>query len=138
MRPTSGNSAVRLGATGDTLIAAGVRASRGDGVVTTPRRACCATGPEQLEVLVVSERTPGAEIRLEALRRAEQLVSNNQVDGHDLIFLVGGSILGRLDESEQAAEDVLSAGDDQQDVIDGPRALRPRYLRADELLREAA
>jgi hypothetical protein len=66
------------------------------------------------------------------------MASNGQLVGGEVTFLVGGSVMGQLDDSAEAAEDVLSAGDDPQDVIDGPLALRPSYLRADVLLQDAA
>lgn len=138
MRPRTGESAVLAQATGDALVAAGVLASRSEGRVRAGRPACCDIGDETVDVLVVRQRTPAADVQREAARRAEQMASNGQLVGDEVTFLVGGSVMGRLDESAEAAADVLSAGDDPQDVIDGPRALRPRYLRADILLQEAA
>jgi hypothetical protein len=138
MRPKTGESAMLAQATGDALVAAGVLASRSQGAVRACRPACCDIGDETVDVLVVRERTPASDVQREASRRAEQMASNGQLVGGEVTFLVGGSVMGRLDESDQAADDVLSAGDDPQDVIDGPRALRPRYLRADVLLQEAA
>lgn len=138
VRPVTGESAVLAQATGDALVALGVLASRVEGTVRACRPACCATGDENVDVLVVRERTPAADVQREAVRRAEQMASNGQLASNEVTFLVGGSVLGRLDESEQAADDVLSPGDDPEDVIDGPRALRPRFLRANALLQEVA
>lgn len=138
MRPKTGESAVFAQAVGDALIAAGVLASRTEDAVSACRPGCCAIGDVPVDIIVLRERTPASDVQREAARRAEQMSSNGQLAGDEVTFLVGGSVMGRLDESDQAAEDVLSAGDDPQDVIDGPRAFRPRYLRADVLLQEAA
>ncbi len=138
MRPRTGESAVLAPATNNALMAAGVLASRVADDVRTERPACCAMGAQTIEVLVVQDGTPASDVQREALRRAEQMASNGQLIGTDVTFLVGGSLIGRLDESDEATEDVVSGGDDPQDVVDGPRAIRPRYLRADDLLQEAA
>jgi hypothetical protein len=135
MGSIAGVSAVRAPATGDAVLAAGVLASRSDGLVTAPRPACCEVDGKRIEVLTMRDRMVASDVQREARRRAQQLRSSRDVNEAELHFLVGGTVLGRL---EQEALDLIAGEADPLDVIDGPFAARITYLSAPELLQDAA
>lgn len=140
MTPKMGESVVLSPATQDAVIATGVLASKSQDAVRVVRPACCAVGDREVDILVAEENATAQEIEREALRRAETLKSNNQIEAEDSPeFMVVGTVLGPLDSSDESSpRDVAGDKQDALDIIDGPRVVRPRYLDATPLLREAA
>lgn len=138
MRPATGESAVLSPTTTSTLVAAGVLAATGRDEVGVPRRACLIIGQDIVEVLIADEGTAASEVQQEALLRAEQLANDNQLRDDQPLFLVGGTVMGLFHDSGDGTPDVVSGVEDPADVIDGPRALRPRYIRVTSVLEEAA
>lgn len=137
MRPETGSSAIRATNTGDVVLAAGVLASQVDAAVDTPRPACCSIGDDVYELLAPRERAPASEVQREARRRAEALSGGSQLAGRNLCFVVGGTVLGPLDNADSAGTDLLSTAD-SSDLIDGPSATQFTFRRASELLQAAA
>lgn len=138
MRPATGISAVRAPAAGDVVMAAGIVASEAGEPVAIPRPACCHIGDEEIEVLVLRERAFAADVQREARRRAEELATTSQLPATGLRFLVGGTVVGRLDDAAEETGDVVGGRPDRLELIDGPAAVRLDYLRASDLLADAA
>jgi hypothetical protein len=138
MRPVTGESAVLSQGLADALVAIAVLAARRSGEVLAPRAACCVLGGDVIEILVLRETTPASEVQREGARRLEQLVSRNQLVDEGATFLVAGSVLGRFEDSEEASLEMVSGGARPTDVIDGPMARRATFLKATDLLGEAA
>jgi len=138
IQPVSGESAVRAENTGDVVIAAGVLVARAEADVTTPRPACCAIGDNVYELLVPRERMFAPDVRREARRRAQQLASDGLGSEGETTFLVGGTVIGQLDEPADTPPDVLAGTPDATNLIDGPSAVELRYIRASTLLENAA
>ena len=135
VKPEVGESAVRAAPTGDVVLAAGVLAATTNGEVTVPRPACCCIGDDTFELMVLRDRALAQDVQEEARRRAQELASNNQLSEGSIRFLVGGTVIGRLDGPVM---DVLGGDSDPDDVVDGPWASRITYEDAAEVLRRAA
>ncbi len=130
-----GDSAVMQPDMGNMLFALGVLVAQRGTSARTPRPACCALDDDEVEILVVSERTWPTAVEREARRRAEVLVSDNHHLGEEVVFLVGGTgVMGDLSKLPHEDWDILRGTPaDREDILDGQTAVRPRFLQESQL-----
>jgi hypothetical protein len=130
-----GDSAVMQPDMGNMLFALGVLVAQRGATARTPRPACCTLDGDEVEILIVSQRTWPTAIEREARRRAEALVSDNHRLGEEIVFLVGGTgVMGDLSTLPQEEWDIMrGAPADREDILDGQTAVRPRFLQESQL-----
>lgn len=130
-----GDSAVMNPDMGNVLFALGVLAAQRGANVRTPRPACCVLNNDEVEILIVSERTWPPAVEREARCRAEALVSDDHRLGEEVVFLVGGTgVMGNLSTLPQEQWDIVRcAPADREDIVDGQTAVRPRFLQESQL-----